>query len=233
MRDSRSTLIVDGEVRDRDEGLLRTGDVVWTTAGSGVIHNEDVEPHGPVRILQLWRTTPSAQRWVPPRFERTAREDAPLRREPGVEARVYSGESGSVDGGTHLHLPLTMVDISLSPHAVFEQELPASYNGFLYMLDGEISVSGTSTQRIATGQIGWLEPGEGPSPATLVLAAGGAAARVVLCAGERQRVPIVTHGPFVGESRTDLMRVGLAYSQGRMPRLSELQLSASGAGRSE
>jgi redox-sensitive bicupin YhaK (pirin superfamily) len=47
-------------------------------------------------------------------------------------------------------------------------------------------------------------------------------ARVMLYAGERQNVPIVTYGPFVGETRADLVRVSQAYTQGRMPRISEL-----------
>ena len=54
------TFAVEGEARDRDEGLLRAGDVLWMTAGSGVVHNEDLEPLGKVRILQLWVTLPSA-----------------------------------------------------------------------------------------------------------------------------------------------------------------------------
>jgi len=52
------TFAVEGEARDRDEGLLRAGDVLWMTAGSGVVHNEDLEPLGKVRILQLWTTLP-------------------------------------------------------------------------------------------------------------------------------------------------------------------------------
>ena len=54
------TFVVEGELRDRDEGLLRAGDVAWMTAGSGVVHGEDLEPLGKVRILQLWVTLPSA-----------------------------------------------------------------------------------------------------------------------------------------------------------------------------
>ena len=218
-----ATLIVDGEMRDRDEGLLRAGDVVWTTTGSGVIHNEDVEPLGKVRILQLWVTTPSTSRWAPPRFEHVAREEAAVRREPGVEAIVYSGLSGHVDGGSHLNLPFTMVEIRLEPNAVFEQVLPASYNGFLYPLDGEVSASERDPRPLAVGQIGWLERVEAASGSTLHVTAGASGARAVLYAGERQEVPIVTQGPFVGETHADLMRAGKAYMRGHMPRLSELR----------
>jgi len=44
----------------------------------------------------------------------------------------------------------------------------------------------------------------------------------MLYAGERQNVPIVTHGPFVGETSGDLVRLSQGYAQGHMPRVSEL-----------
>lgn len=216
-----ATFVVDGELRDRDEGMLRSGDVAWMTAGSGVIHNEDVEPVGKVRILQLWVKVPSEQRWTAPTFEVMARDAAPVHRQPGVEARVYSGASGSISERFHTRLPLTMVDIRLEPGAVFEQVLPASYNGFLYPLDGDV-LAGVARQRLGAGQIGWLDTVADAGTTSLRLTAGERGARVMLYAGERQGVPIVTHGPFVGESRDDLMRVGLAYTQGRLPRVSEL-----------
>lgn len=217
-----ATFVVDGELDDRDEGLLRAGDVAFMTAGSGVIHSENVEPRGKVRILQLWFTLPSASRWVDPGFDIVARGDAPVREAPGVEARVYSGASGSVWAAPRTRLPITMVDIRLAAHAIFDQELPADYNGFLYPLDGQVLAGRTTPQHLGIGQIGWLEPVAGGSRTNLRLTAGPDGARVVLYAGERQHVPIVTHGPFVAESRAALMRIGLAYSQGQMPRISEL-----------
>ena len=217
------TFAVEGEARDRDEGLLRAGDVLFMTAGSGVIHNEDVEPLGKLRILQLWVTLPRASRWAPPRFKHVPHDEAPVRRAPGVEARVYSGRSGDVDAPSHLYLPMTLVDVRLAPNAVFEQELPSSYNGFLYPLDGDLLVDGNPPDQLSVGQIGWLASG---SPSTRVcLTAGQDGARVILYAGQRQSVPIVTHGPFVGETRADLVRVSQAYVDGRMPRVSELVTS--------
>jgi redox-sensitive bicupin YhaK (pirin superfamily) len=214
------TFAVEGAARDRDEGLLRAGDVLWMTAGSGVVHNEDVEPLGKLRILQLWVTLPSASRWAAPRFEHMALESVPVRRETGIEARVYSGRSGVVEAASHTYLPLTLIDVRLGPNTVFDQALPASYNGFLYPLEHDLVVGGAPPRRLGVGQIGWLESG-GPST-TVRLTAGTNGARVMLYAGERQNVPIVTHGPFVGETHADLVRVSRAYMEGRMPRVSEL-----------
>ncbi len=217
------TFVVEGELRDRDEGTLRTGDVLWMTAGSGVIHNENVVPLGKSRILQLWLTLPQQERWAVPRFEHIARDAAPVRREPGVEARVYSGSSGSARATTHNYVPVTLVDLVLQPGALFEQELPDSYNGFLYVLDGAVSVGAERTRLIA-GQVGWLAlPEPNPSPVTPVhITAGDNGARLIIYAGERQGVPIVMHGPFVGENREDIRRLSKLYVEGKMPRISEL-----------
>jgi quercetin 2,3-dioxygenase len=223
------TFVVEGELRDRDEGTLRTGDVLWMTAGSGVIHNENVVPLGESRILQLWLTLPHHERWAAPRFEHIAGDAAPVRREAGVEARVYSGTSGSAQATTHNYVPVTLVDIRLQPGARFEQELPDSYNGFFYLLEGAISVGGERT-RLTEGQVGWLaeaEPNASGVTTTRVIG-GDDGAWVMLYAGERQGVPIVMHGPFVGESRADIRRLSDLYRRGEMPRISELLDEGSG-----
>ena len=218
------TFVLEGEFRDRDEGTLNTGDVLWMTAGSGVIHNEHVVPVGPGRILQLWLTLPHQFRWAPPRFEHVVADSVPVRREQGVEARVYSGALAELRSTTHNYVPVTLVDVRLDASAVIEQELPATYNGFLYMLEGRVSVGNEGTS-LEAGQVGWLGDvanADSATVTTLRVAAGDRGARFLLYAGERQNVPIVMHGPFVGETRADLVRLSTEYMRGRMPRMSEL-----------
>jgi redox-sensitive bicupin YhaK (pirin superfamily) len=223
-----ATFVVEGELRDRDEGLLRAGDVAWTTAGSGIVHNEDVEPLGKSRILQLWMTLPTEHRWAEPRFEHVPLDAVPLRREAGADARVYSGTSGSTRAAPHTQLPMTMVDIRLEPGAALAQELPGSYNGFLYVLEGDLVAGGPEATRLTKGQVGWLGDAHAASQTMARLAAGESGARAVLYAGERQGVGIVMHGPFVGETRADLVRLSQAFVQGQMPRVSELRTTARG-----
>ena len=216
------TFVVEGSLEDRVEGYLGAGDVLWMTAGSGVIHNEDVHSLGRSRILQLWLTLPHGDRWSPPRFERVARDEAPVRREPGVEVRVYSGSSGAARASTRNYVPVTLADIALEPNATVEQEVPLSYNGFVYVLEGALSAGAENTP-LAAGQVGWLDRSGGDAAASsLRLSASNEGARVMLYAGQPTNVPIVMHGPFVGETRADLLRVSSDYMAGRFPRLSEL-----------
>jgi len=125
---------------------------------------------------------------------------------------------------THNYVPVTLVDVKLQPGARFEQELPNSYNGFLYVLDGDVIV-GEKGIRVGKGGVGWLaEPEESASSdaASVRILAGNHGARLVLYAGERQGDPIVQHGPFVGDSREDIVRLSDLYRTGKMPRISEL-----------
>lgn len=216
------TFVVDGEIRDRDEGTLRAGDVLWMTAGSGVIHNEEVTLVSRTRILQLWLTLPPDNRWAEPRFERVPLENAAVRRGPGIQVRVYSGSSGDAVSHTHNHVPVTMADIHLGPRASFDQDLPASSTGFLYVIAGDVRAGALAT-RATVGQVASFDcaGGEG-EPSVLRIAGGERGARVLLYAGRPTRAPIVMHGPFVGGSRQDIMRVSRDYMEGRFPRLSQL-----------
>jgi quercetin 2,3-dioxygenase len=61
-----ATFVVEGALIDRDEGVLHAGDLLWTRAGRGIIHNEEVTTDGRTRILQLWRALPEHERWSEP-----------------------------------------------------------------------------------------------------------------------------------------------------------------------
>jgi len=218
------TFVLEGALRDRDEGTLQTGDMLWMTAGSGVIHNEDVVAIGRTRILQLWLKLPSDARWTPPRIQSIKLEAVPVIRAPGVEARVYSGRSGGANASTLNYTPTTIIDVHLAAGATFEHELPDSFNGFIYVVDGE-TVAGAERTPVKSGQVAWLTDPNSPGETMLRMTAGARGCRLILFAGKRQGVPIVSHGPFIGESRADLIRISSDYVGGRMPRVSQLTLN--------
>jgi redox-sensitive bicupin YhaK (pirin superfamily) len=215
------TFMLDGYVQDRDEGPLEAGDVLWMTAGSGVIHNEEVTSTGRVRLLQLWLALSKAERWAEPRFQRITRASVPVRREPGVELLLYSGRSGDVRSTTLNHVPVTLADVRLEPGATVAQELPASYNGFLVVLDGAVRV-GANAVRVAADQVGWLDRASGGDDSVVELTADATGARVLLYAGEPTGDPVIVQGPFVGDTRQDNTRSYNRFLEGEFVRMSEL-----------
>ena len=215
------TLLLEGALRDRDEGELHAGDVLWMTAGRGIIHNEHVEAEGRSRVLQLWVRLPKAARGAAPRYELIRRGDALVRNEDGATAVLYSGATGSLVSPTRNHVPVTLVDITLSPGASFSQALPDSYAGFAYVLAG--SVNG-----VTAGQVGWLDDPLAPAfsatrgEGVLRLTAGPSGGRLVLYAGQPQREPLIHYGPFVADDERVLAAQFQDFRAGRFTRMSEL-----------
>jgi hypothetical protein len=198
------TLLLEGAVDDRDEGQLTAGDAVWMTAGSGVVHNEHVTTRGKARILQLWLTLPPDRRWMQPSFQVLRLASLPILQKPGVEARLYSGSLGELRSPTRNQVPALLVDVKLEA-TTLELPVPHGYNGFVYVIEGEIDGAGA-------GETAWLD---GP----LQLRAAKSA-RVVVYAGQPQRRPIVSYGPFIGDTPADIERL---YREHRsFPRLSQL-----------
>jgi quercetin 2,3-dioxygenase len=206
------TLVVKGEMV-HDGGRLGERDVQWMTAGSGVVHGEGLENAGQGRVLQLWLTLPKAQRWAPASYQDISYAQLPVRREPGVEVRLYSGSSGGVRSDTKNYVPVTFAEFLFEPGGTIEQDLPASHNGFFYVLEGEIAV-GPDAKALRPGQVGWLDlPAAGGDSSVRIT--GTTRARALLYAGQPQGDPLVSYGPFIGDTEADILRVMGEYRSGR------------------
>jgi redox-sensitive bicupin YhaK (pirin superfamily) len=225
------TLILEGAIYDADEGgVIDTGEVQWMTAGGGIIHSENVVTKGKVRLLQLWLTLPKSERWTKPGFQDIHARSIPVRREKGAEVRVYSGASGDRRSTTRNHVPVTLVEIRLEPGASFEQDVPASYNGFVFVVSGSAR-AGDDAAPLKVGQVGWLDRPKSEGISMLRIVAGDDGVRLVLYAGQPQGDPIVAQGPFVGDSSEDISRLHSEYRAGRFDRMSELAAGHAKSGR--
>lgn len=216
------TLLLEGAIHDRDEGgVIDTGEVQWMTAGRGIIHGENVATRGKVRLLQLWLTLPKSERWTTPEFQDIHHDSIPVSREEGAEVRLYSGSSGGRRSSTSNHVPVTLAEIRLGPNASYAQDVPLSYNGFVFMVGGSARVGADATP-VSEGQVGWMDRPHGDGTSVLTMVAGEGGARLVLYAGQPQGDPIVSQGPFIGDSREDIVRCYEEYRAGRFARMSEI-----------
>lgn len=214
------TLILDGAIYDRDEGgVINAGEVQWMTAGRGIIHGESMATKGRVHLLQLWLTLPKDRRWTTPGFQTIHTDDVPIRREAGVEVRIYSGTSGGLRSATRNHVPVTMREIVMGPHTSVDQEIPTSFNGFAFVIRGSV---GIGTEVLKAGQVGWLDRRNGEGMSVLRVVAGEEGARLVLYAGQPQGDPIVAYGSFIGDSKEDIARLFTEYQTGQFVRMSKL-----------
>lgn len=211
------TYVIEGTLEHFDnkagEGKLEPGDVQWMTAGRGVIHKEDPAPGSTVHSLQLWINLPSAKKMTEPRYQNLKSADMPVRKEEGATVRVFSGSSRRVKAPTLNHVPVTMVEILLEPGATVSQDLPGSYNGFLYVLEGSgtFGVDGTEGR---AGQALFLSAAEGDAESEITLTAKEKL-RVLLYAGEPVNEPVVAYGPFVMNTEEEIRQAIRDYQTGK------------------
>ncbi|WP_290590564.1 pirin family protein [Alicyclobacillus sp.] len=210
------TYVIEGHLRHFDNrngsGELGPGDVQWMTAGRGVIHEEDPVPGETVHSLQLWVNLPRSEKMAEPRYQNLLAKDMPVRGVEGGWARVFSGSSGGVQAPTKNHVPVTMVDIHLDAGASFMQDLPGDYNGFLYVLEGRGRILADGTEG-AQGQVLWL--GRSDKAESRVTIEALESLHVLLYAGRPVREPVVAYGPFVMNTRQEILQAIEDYQNGR------------------
>lgn len=212
------TYMLDGRMRHKDnhgnEGVLVPGSVQWMTAGRGLVHSEMPEQQeGRMRGFQLWVNLPAAEKMTQPRYQEFAPDRIPLLQPaPGVQVKVIAGRVGDVDGP--IRQPATepvYLDIELAPQASWQYELPEAHNGFVYAFEGEGSVGeGDEARPLAAQELGVLIGGS-----RFTIAAGDKGVRVILVAGRPLREPVARYGPFVMNTKEQVMQAFVDFQQGR------------------
>ena len=214
------TYVIDGSMSHRDNrggsGTLGPGDAQWMTAGRGIIHSEEPVGEGPVHALQLWVNLAAVDKLTEPGYQDLHAASVPVRREPGIQVRVFSGSSGAVVASTHNHVPVTMLEMRLDAGACLEQDLPASYNCFIYVLEGE-GRFGDGRSLGQHGQVLWLDRPEREGMSEVAVCADGHLV-ALLFAGEPLHEPVVAKGPFVMNTR---QQIDEAYADFRAARFGE------------
>ena len=216
------TYMLDGRMRHRDnhgnDGLLVPGAVQWMTAGRGLVHSEMPEQQeGRMRGFQLWVNLPAAQKMCAPRYQEFAPDaipDAPPA--PGVRVKVIAGvlplPTGEVTGP--IEQPATApiyLDIALEADTAWTHVLPEGHQGFVYVYEGALQVGEAEDARaLAVQTLGVLDGGP-----RVEMRADGQGARALLVAGRPLREPVARHGPFVMNTREELMQAVVDFQQGR------------------
>lgn len=211
------TYIIDGKLEHLDNktggGELNPGDVQWMTAGKGIIHTEDPAEGQTVHSLQLWVNLPSDKKMTEPRYQNMLAKNMPLRQEDGATIRVFSGSSKGVAADTKNHVPVTMVEMVIETGATVTQDLPGSYNGFLYIVEGKGTFGSGNTEG-KKGQVLWLERATGFEKSEVMIHATDKM-RVLLYAGQPIEEKVVARGPFVMNSEEEIVQAYKDYRDGK------------------
>ena len=156
--------------------------------------------------FQLWVNLPAKDKMRPPRYQDIPPERIPeVRLADGVRVRIVAGESGGVRGPVEgIATQPLYLDVSLAPGARFEHPVPAGHTAFAYVFEGEGEfgvTDGRAGRKLAPGSLAVL--GEGSAVAVVT---DGSPVRFLLLAAKPLREPIARHGPFVMNTRQEIMQ---------------------------
>jgi redox-sensitive bicupin YhaK (pirin superfamily) len=224
------TYMIDGVFDHQDSngggGTIQNGDTQWMTAGGGILHIEKppewlVQSGGLFHGIQLWVNLPRAAKWSPPRYQDLRGTQTVLlsSSDGGSLVRVIAGTIAGHDGPGATYTPMTLVHATVSPTARLELPWRRDFNALVYVLAGSGTV-GPRQQPIRSGQAAVFGTGdtialeadriqEGRSPSLEVIVLGGSPIRESIAWG----------GPFVMNTRAEVIEAFEDFQAGRLGRI--------------
>lgn len=211
------TFILEGSLAHHDTGghayVVDAGGVQWMTAGSGLIHAELSPPAfkrtgGPMEILQLWVNLPGRLKMTEPRYTGVQADVIPvLPLGSGSELRLISGSFADTQGSVDSLTGVFMSVVSLAPGADVRLPAPADRSVFLYAVRGDVAVAGKPLPQWHLAELAY----DGD---TLALASEAGA---LLLFGHAAPIgeSVVAHGPFVMNTREEIVQAIQDYQAGR------------------
>lgn len=194
-----------------NSGLLKPGGAQWMTAGRGIVHSEMPEQEdGLMWGFQLWVNLPAAQKMRPPRYQDIEPEDIPeLDLEDGVHVRLVAGTLRGQEGAVRdIAVSPIYWDVHLDAGKGLAETLPAGHNAFIYVYEGTVSVGDSP---VGTGEMALLTHGVNLN----VQASNGEAARFLVIAGQPIGEQVARYGPFVMNTREEIMQAFQDYQAGK------------------
>ncbi|MET7767218.1 pirin family protein [Nocardia sp. NPDC005366] len=221
------TYMLDGTMVHHDSngggGTISEGDTQWMTAGSGILHDE-VPPEelvvsgGWFHGIQLWVNLPRVLKMTPPRYQDLDASKLTLvsSHDGGALVRVIAGEIGGFSGPGSTYTPIAYAHASISPGGQLEMPWPQQFTAMAYVLSGRGTV-GAERRPFAEGQLAVF----GPGSAITVSADSEQNTvtgdfEVLLLGGQPLREPVVQYGPFVMNTRAEIIQAMEDYQSGRM-----------------
>jgi redox-sensitive bicupin YhaK (pirin superfamily) len=221
------TYMMDGTFEHSDSngggGVITNGDTQWMTAGAGILHIEKppeslVVSGGLFHGIQLWVNLPRDLKWSAPRYQDLRAREVALvsTADGGALVRVIAGEVAGHAGPGSTYTPMTMVHATLSPGARLSLPWRPDYNALLYVLAGHGSV-GPERRPVETGQLAVFGPGDALAmDAAPVQESRSPNLDVLLLGGRPIREPVAWMGPFVMNTRAEVMQAFEDYQAGRL-----------------
>jgi redox-sensitive bicupin YhaK (pirin superfamily) len=232
------TYMIDGQFEHTDStgggGIITDGGTQWMTAGSGVMHSElppqdMIAKGGLFHGVQLWVNLPAAMKWTPPKYQGIEPGDVTLLSsgDGGALVRIIAGDLAGHDGPGSTFTPITYLHVTLSPGARLDLPWRTDFNAMVYSLGGD-GFAGPGMTPVKDGQLGVFGPGE----ALTITADVRQDLRhskgwdVLVLGGKPIREPIARYGPFVMNTKEEIVQAVEDFNNGRLVRQAPVHASA-------
>jgi len=221
------TYMIDGIMEHQDSngggGVITNGDTQWMTAGAGILHIETPPEHlvisgGLFHGFQLWVNLPGKDKFLPPRYQDIRGGDVALLTTPdgGALLRVIAGDLAGHAGPGDTHTPITMIHATIAPGASVTLPWRNDFNALAYLLNGDATF-GMERRPMHSGQLAVY--GDGGSIS--VVANESQESRhptvdVLFLGGLPIREPVAWYGPFVMNTRQQLLEAFEDFQAGKL-----------------
>jgi len=218
------TIVYEGVLAHRDSaghaGVIGPGDVQWMTAASGVVHEEFHEKEfakkgGTLHAIQLWVNLPRASKMSAPRYQTILNADIPaINLDGGAgQLRVIAGSYLGHKGPARTFTPVELYDLQLKAGRQAQLSLPEGHNTSVFVLQGRATVNGSHE----AGEAELIVCKRNGSRVTID---AKEESRILIMSGEPIEEPIARYGPFVMNTKTELIEAIQDYQSGKMGHLS-------------
>ena len=207
-----------GEVAHRDSsgngGTIAPGDVQWMPAGSGVVHEEFhseafSKTGGTFEMVQLWVNLPAAQKNTAPAYQSLRAADIPVVKRDDGSARLIAGKLGDASGAAHTHTELNVWEINLPAHGTMTLPVPENHNLLLVALHGDTRLN--DRDNLHPGELAiFAENGD-----SIRLTADAEDVKLLLLSGVPIDEPVAAYGPFVMNTREEILQKIQAFNSGK------------------
>jgi redox-sensitive bicupin YhaK (pirin superfamily) len=221
------TYMMDGTFEHQDSngggGVITNGDTQWMTAGAGILHIEKppealVVSGGLFHGIQLWVNLPRELKWADPRYQDLRAGEVSLVSSPdgGALVRVIAGDVAGHRGPGSTYTPMALVHATLSPSARLIVPWRADFNALVYVLAGRGTV-GVERRPIQTGQLALFGAGDTLQvDADAIQESRSPNLDVLVLGGRPIRQPVAWMGPFVMNTREEVIQAFEDYQAGRL-----------------
>ncbi len=221
------TYLIDGVFKHKDSngggGVIGNGDTQWMTAGAGILHieaptEEAVLKGGLFHGVQIWVNLPASLKWANPRYQDIHANDLTLltSHDGSSLIRLIAGEIDSYTGPGITHTPISIIHATIPPKSSLELPWNKTFNALGYVLSGNGYVDKNNTS-IHTGQAILFSTGDYIEiSASTIQESRSNNLEILLLGGAPIREPIAWHGPFVMNSRQEIIQTFEDYQKGRL-----------------